>query len=345
MTNFYIKSADKYDPYFLKSSIASNPTLLKETNNMRKMTRKVKKSALSGLLLIGLLSSVQAQEVVNLWDSAIPGSKTTTEYSEEQIMEGNQLVGVNRVIEPQITVFKAEKPSGAAVIICPGGGYGHLAIDKEGFKVAQWFNTKGITAFVLKYRLPSDLIMEDKTIGPLQDAQRAMRLVRENAQEYGIDTAKVGIMGFSAGGHLASSLSTHYNDNVYKTDGTISAKPNFSILLYPVISMQDKITHQGSRENLLGKNPSTAEVERFSNEKQITPKTPPTFLAHAADDKVVPVKNSIDYFTALNQTGVPVEMHIYEKGGHGFGLGTTPATNAWPQALVLWLNTYGLIKE
>lgn len=309
------------------------------------MTNLGIKSVLLGLFLIGILCSVQAQEVVNLWDAEIPGSKTTTEYSEEQIMEGNQLVGVNRVIEPQITVFKAEKPSGAAVIICPGGGYGHLAIDKEGFKIAQWFNTKGITAFVLKYRLPSDLIMEDKTIGPLQDAQRAIRLVRENAEEYGIDTAKVGIMGFSAGGHLASSLSTHYKDNVYETDGTISARPNFSILLYPVISMQDGITHQGSRENLLGKNPSAAEVKRFSNEKQITPKTPPTFLVHAADDEVVPVKNSIDYFTALNQNNVSVEMHIYEKGGHGFGLGTAPTNNVWPEALTLWLKTYGWIKE
>jgi acetyl esterase/lipase len=345
MTNFGIKSADKYSPYFLKLPIASNPTILKETNKMRKMTRKIKKSALSGLFFIGILCSVQAQEVVNLWDTEIPGSKTSTEYSEEQDMDGNQLVGVSRVIQPQLTVFKAAEPSGAAVIICPGGGYGYLAIDKEGVKVAQWFNTKGITAFVLKYRLPSDLIMENKTIGPLQDAQRAMRLVRENAQEYEIDTAKVGIMGFSAGGHLASTLSTHYNDKVYETDGAITAKPNFSILLYPVISMQEGITHQGSRENLLGKNPSAADVDRFSNEMQITAKTSPTFLVHAADDQAVPVKNSIDYFTALNQNNVPVEMHIYEKGGHGFGLGTAPTNNAWPESLALWLKTYGLINE
>lgn len=345
MTHFSLKSAGKDTQHLVMQTLLINPSSENETNMIRKTTKNIKKSLLFGLFLIGILFSVHAQEVVNLWDSEIPGSKTTPEYSEEKIMDGDQLVGVNRVTQPQITVFKAAEPSGSAVIICPGGGYGHLAIDKEGFKVAQWFNTKGITAFVLKYRLPSDLIMQNKTIGPLQDAQRAMRLVRENAQEYGIDTAKVGIMGFSAGGHLASSLSTHYNDTVYETDGTISAKPNFSILLYPVISMQEGITHQGSRENLLGKNPSAADVERFSNEKQITPKTPPAFLVHAADDQVVPVKNSIDYFTTLEHNDVPVEMHIYEKGGHGFGLGTAPTSNAWPEALALWLKTYGFVNE
>lgn len=345
MTNFSLKSSDKNPQYFIEPTIALSTSSVKETVMIKKTTRRIKKSTLSGLFLIGILCSVQAQEVVNLWDTEIPGSKTSAEYSEKHDMDGDKLVGASRVIQPQLTVFKAAEPSGAAVIICPGGGYGYLAIDKEGVKVAQWFNTKGITAFVLKYRLPSDLIMEDKTIGPLQDAQRAMRLVRENAQEYAIDTAKVGIMGFSAGGHLASTLSTHYNDKVYETDNAISAKPNFSILLYPVISMQEGITHQGSRENLLGKNPSAADVERFSNEKQITPKTPPTFLVHAADDQAVPVRNSIDYFTALNENNVPVEMHIYEKGGHGFGLGTAPTNNAWPESLALWLKTYGLIKE
>lgn len=345
MTQLDIKSAVLNALHFMNRSRSLNPSFNKETVIIKKTRWQIKKPVLSGLFFIGILCNVQAQEVIDLWDTEIPGSKTTTEYREERIMDGDQLVGVNRVTQPQITVFKAAEPSGAAVIICPGGGYGHLAIDKEGFKVAQWFNEKGITAFVLKYRLPSDLIMEDKTVGPLQDAQRAMRLVREIAREYGIDTAKVGIMGFSAGGHLASTLSTHYNDKVYETDGAISAKPDFSILLYPVISMQEGITHQGSRDNLLGKNPSAADVEQFSNKKQITPQTPPTFLVHAADDQAVPVKNSIDYFTALNQNAVPVEMHIYEKGGHGFGLGTEPTTNSWPEALALWLKTHGFINE
>ncbi|HEA28409.1 MAG TPA: alpha/beta hydrolase [Leeuwenhoekiella sp.] len=304
----------------------------------------LKKTIFLSILLFGIIYPVQSQrEIISLWKSDIPGGKSDATYKEEQQMEGGKLVGVNRVTQPEMTVFKPEEPNGTAVVICPGGGYGHLAIDKEGFKIAEWFNERGITAFVLKYRLPSDLIMDDKTIGPLQDAQQAIRLVRKNAKQYSIDTTKIGIMGFSAGGHLASTLSTHYNDNVYKATNALSAKPDFAILLYPVISMMAGITHQGSRENLLGTNPSAATIERFSNEKQVTGKTPVTFLVHAADDGAVPVANSIEYFMALNKNKVPAEMHVYENGGHGFGLGTQATNNSWPDALELWLTTRKLI--
>ncbi|WP_031428900.1 alpha/beta hydrolase [Flavimarina sp. Hel_I_48] len=308
-----------------------------------KTIKKDKKTAFMVLICSLLISSAHTQEKIELWEGGIPGEIKSATYTEKQEMEGEQLVGVSQVTVPEMTLFKPSKPNGTAVVICPGGGYGFLAINKEGFKIAQWFNERGITAFVLKYRLPSEEIMEDKSIGPLQDAQQAIRLVRTNAKKYGIDENKVGIMGFSAGGHLASTLSTHYNKKVYENSSESSAKPDFSILIYPVISMLDDITHKGSRENLLGKSPTMELMENYSNEKQIDSATPKTFLIHAADDGAVPVENSLTYFTALNTYKVPAEMHIYENGGHGFGLGTGATHNAWPNALNLWLQTHKLL--
>lgn len=286
-------------------------------------------------LFLALTGILQAQnETIPLWSNAIPGSKNTIDYKEAVNGVTDQ---VSKVTIPTLSVFIPEKPNGAAVVICPGGGYAFLAINKEGYKVAKWLNTLGITAFVLKYRLPSDQIMEDKTIGPLQDAQEAIRFIKRNAKKWDLDTKKVGVIGFSAGGHLASTLSTHYNDVVYKAIDTVSAKPGFSILIYPVLSMDEKITHKGSRNNLLGTAPSAALIEKYSNEKQIDSSTPPTYIVHAVDDKTVPVENSIQYFLALKNNKVPCEIHFYEKGSHGFGLGNNGTSKNWTKQCEEWL--------
>lgn len=279
---------------------------------------------------------LQAQnETIPIWSNEIPGSKIAIDYKEVQNATTDQ---VSKVTVPTLSVFIPEKPNGTSIVICPGGGYAYLAINKEGYKVAKWLNTLGITAFVLKYRLPSDQIMEDKSIGPLQDAQEAIRYIRRNAKKWDLDTKKVGIIGFSAGGHLASTLSTHYNDLVYKAIDTVSAKPSFSILIYPVLSMDDKITHKGSRNNLLGTAPSEALIEKYSNEKQIDAATPPTFIVHAIDDKSVPVENSIQYFLALKKNNVPVEIHLSQSGKHGFGLGREGTTSQnWTKQCEEWL--------
>lgn len=291
-------------------------------------------------------AAIAQQQEVKLWD-VVPGSITNDSFKEEKQYEGDQIRGYNKVSEPTLTIFTPEDgtSNGTAVVICPGGGYSHLAINKEGYKLGAWFAEQGITGFVLKNRLPSDAIMQDKTIGPLQDVQRAIRYVRENALKFGIDTTKVGIMGFSAGGHLAVTASTLYKEAVYDSKEGVSAKPDFSMLIYPVISMKKGVTHQGSRANLLGKNPDEATVTKYSGEEQVTAATPKTFLIHATDDKAVPVENSIHYYLALKDAGVPVEMHIYEDGGHGFGMGRSATANSWPAALSLWLKKHELISE
>ena len=219
-----------------------------------------------------------------------------------------------------------------------------LAIKHEGSQVAEWLNKRGITALVLKYRLPDTSIMTNKTIGPLQDAQKAIRIVRRNATEWNIDPHKIGVMGFSAGGHLASTLSTHYNEKVYNSTDTTSARPDFSILIYPVISMDKTITHMGSRINLLGRNPNPELVKLYSNELQVNKFTPPAFLVQSMDDNVVPVQNSIVYALALKKHNIPCELHLYEKGGHGYGLGRTNDTeSSWPEACEKWLKMHNLI--
>ena len=275
------------------------------------------------LLFLGHSLPIFSQnQEIPLWDK-IPGAIKAADYLEEITKtEDGEIKGVSKVSQPTLTVFLADQSlsNGTAVIICPGGGYLHLAINKEGYKIAKWFNSFGISAFVLKYRMPSNLTMKDKTIGPLQDAQEAVRMVRRNAIKWHLDPTKIGIMGFSAGGHLAATVSTLYNDKVYESKDNVSARPDFSILIYPVISMENGITHKGSQENLLGKNANTELIAKYSNEKQVDANTPKTFLVHATDDKAVPVENSINYYLALKNQKVPVEMHIYENGGHGFGI-------------------------
>jgi acetyl esterase/lipase len=289
------------------------------------------------------MNSIQAQnQVIPLWKT-IPQEIKASDYQEKEIIKDGKVQSTSLVSIPTLSIFlpKEIKQNQAAVIILPGGGYTHLAIDKEGTKVAEWLNTLGIAAFVLKYRLPSDLIMTNKVVGPLQDAQEAVRIVRLNAAIWNIDPNKIGIMGFSAGGHLAATLSTHYDDRVYETTSKISARPDFSLLIYPVISMQNDITHKGSQTNLLGENPSQQDIDSFSNEKKVTAQTPPTFLVHATDDGTVLAENSVNYYLALKKNGVTAELHLYEKGGHGFGLGVKDTSKFWTKACEEWLKSNG----
>lgn len=281
-------------------------------------------------------------EVIPLWPAKIPGSIQVQDYEEIETYKDEKLQNIRQITTPILSVFLPEKenPNGTAVIVFPGGGYSYLSMDKEGFKVARWLNTLGITAVVLKYRLPSDEIMEDKTIGSLQDAQEAVRAVRRNAHKWKVDLNKIGIIGFSAGGHLAATLSTRYLDNLYNAHNTISARPDFSMLIYPVISMKEGITHQGSRVNLLGKTPCDLMINKFSLEVQVNNLTPPTFMAHASDDTSVPVENSIMYYQALVKHKVPAELHLYEKGGHGFGLGVAETSQHWTKQAENWLRSH-----
>ncbi len=313
---------------------------------MKKYNSKLQ--ALIFVLSFGFTSLIYSQNTeIPLWET-VPGSIPSAEYKEVIINDTEGVIkGIDKVSQPTLTVFLAdqEKSNGTSVIICPGGGYGHLAINKEGYKVAKWFNSLGISAFVLKYRLPSDLIMTDKSIGPLQDAQEAVRMIRHNADKWHLDATKIGIMGFSAGGHLATTLSTHYNDKVYDSKDNVSARPDFAILVYPVISMEDAITHKGSKENLLGTNASKEMTAKYSNEKQVDSNTPKAFLVHATDDKTVPVANTINYYLALKEHNVLGEIHVYEKGGHGFGLGTEGTNATWPKACEKWLAVNGFIQK
>ena len=275
--------------------------------------------------------SANAQEIINLYPGAIPNSK------ESGIKEKENNGMFSGVTKPTLEIFMPEKnkSTGAAVVICPGGGYAVVVYQAEGVRTAKEFAKNGVAAFVLKYRLPNDSTMIDKTIGPLQDAQQAIKVVRENAAKWGVDINKVGIMGFSAGGHLASTEATHYKKAMIENNDSTNLRPDFQILVYPVISMQDSLTHLDSRKNLLGENPSKEVIDEFSNELQVDENTPPAYITQAADDKVVDVDNSIDYFEALRHHNVPVEMHIYPKGNHGFVL--FRSTEEWMMPLFKWM--------
>ncbi|SJN50085.1 alpha/beta hydrolase [Sphingobacterium sp. JB170] len=231
-------------------------------------------------------------------------------------------------------LYLYEKPGNdKAVLVIPGGGYAHVAIDHEGHAVAKEFNKHGYNAYVLYYRLPKDGTMVDRKIGPLQDAERAMQLIREK-HPY----KEVGVIGFSAGGHLAATLSNHYDDVEIKNESKTSLRPDFSALIYPVISMDDAITHQGSKTNLLGQQP-TQDVELYySLEKQVNKQTPVTFLVHAEDDKAVPIENSLRYKAALEENGISNQFEIYETGGHGFGLINKTDPKSWSDSLFKWLD-------
>jgi acetyl esterase/lipase len=281
---------------------------------------------------------------LNVWNNKIPGSKECEAYQEKNITIANGGIRISNVKKPQIIGYLPEKnkSTGTAIIIMPGGSYRRLAIDHEGTKVAQWLSENGIAGIVLKYRLPDDSIMEDKSSGPLMDIQEALRIVRRNATRWGIDPNKIGVIGFSAGGHLAGSASTLFNYKTYEASDTTSCRPNFSVLIYGALSFQEPIAHKGSRSRLLGDSATNEQIERFSAERNVTANTPPAFLVHAIDDKTVPVNNSILYMQALKEHNIPVELHLYQSGGHGFGMGRKEGTeSAWPDACLRWLKSRG----
>jgi acetyl esterase/lipase len=289
------------------------------------------------VLLATLLMStaVFAQiKPIPLYPNGIPNSKPTP----VAYVEKNDKEWITGVSVPTITPYLPAHgySSGTAVIIFPGGGYAGLSMDNEGASVAKALNKIGVAAFVVKYRLPSDDIMVDKTIGPLQDAQQAIIMIRSKAASYSIKPDQIGIMGFSAGGHLASTLGTHFDKVLVPNPDNVSARPDFMLLLYPVITMGSR-THAGSRESLLGKNPSQSIVDEYSNEKQVDAQTPPTFLAQAADDTVVPIQNSLMFFNALLTFKVKAEMHIFQAGGHGFGLDNSSTKDKWIDWAKNWL--------
>ena len=292
----------------------------------------VKIFAFELLLLAVFCNAATAQEELPLYTREIPNAIKVK--NEETKNSAGFLINVS---QPTLKIYlpSADKANGTAVIICPGGGYSGLNMGMEGYDVAEKFNKIGVAAFVLKYRLPNDKYMVDKSAGPLQDAQQALLYVRKNARQLHIDPAKIGIMGFSAGGHLAATAGTHFKVVQVENTENISLRPDFMILVYPVISFTDSLTHNGSRESLIGTNPNAESVVRFSNELQVTADTPPTYLIHAGDDGLVTVKNSIAFYTALQSYKVSAALHIFPVGQHGFPY--EPAHSGWFNYCSEWL--------
>ena len=295
------------------------------------------------IFFIFLVKFSNAQQVIPLYSGKIPNSKIS--INEEQITANALVDTVTRNVSiPTLTIFLPLKnlSKGSAVIICPGGGYGGLLTKREGTDVARTFAKLGVAAFVLKYRLPDDRIMEDKSIGPLQDALQALKMVHQNALKWNIDTSKIGIMGFSAGGHLASSAGTHFDAQIIENSENIHLRPIFMVLVNPVISFSNEIGHIGSRNNLLGKTPSAEKIQFFSNELHVNQSSPQTFLVHTADDTVVSPENSFRFYHALRKNKVNAELHIYSEGEHGFL--KKPVFEEWFGRAVNWMKDRSFIE-
>ncbi len=300
------------------------------------------KKLFSVVAFLALSLSVNAQQFnMPLWGDTMPNHTQTDEV--EVVDDSQDIIKLRNVQTPSMDIFLPSERirTGQAVLICPGGGYAMLAYDSEGTDIAKWFNSKGVVAIVLKHRLPTSLSNTVSYKSPILDAQRAIRLIRQNAQAWGVDPAKVGVMGFSAGGHLASTLSTHYDtqyaeavDDVDK----LSARPDFSILIYPVVTFKDDYTDNGTRTRLTRSQVTPELIEEFSNELHVDAATPPAFLIHSSNDKVVPVQNSLQYYQKLIENGVEAEMHIYPEGGHGYALATgNRYLSTWVDRLADWL--------
>lgn len=309
------------------------------------------KRALIILSFFCFAQAAMSQTTIPLYPDSIPNSKPVPDTESSAVGATDGKLRISNVTRPTLTIYPApkEKANGTAIVICPGGGYSILAASHEGSDVARQFNEMGITAFVLKYRLPNDSTMLNKEIGPLQDAQQALLVVRRRAAEWGIKKDKVGIIGFSAGGHLASTTGTHFQHNyltgeTYKQPAKSPVRPDFMILLYPVISFTDSLAHKGSRTKLLGENASAEKITQYSNELQVTKATPPTFLVHAKDDKTVVVQNSERFYEALQKHKVPAEIYLYEKGGHGFGMYNKTSEVKWMDLVEQWMSNHKWIK-
>lgn len=296
----------------------------------------------------GAMAQVSASdEVVRLWPGRAPGYRGTkiarkvNNQSEDPAHNDRWVTGID---EPVLVVRRPARPNGSAVLLVPGGGYGFLAYDNEGTEQAAWLNARGVTAFILLYRLPGEA-WDQRGLVPLQDAQRAMRVIRSGAATFGVDPARVAVLGFSAGGHLAGSLATRHGESVYPAVDAadrLSARPDLAALIYPVVNLDAAFTHAGSRDNLLGPNASAQALRHGSVEQRVTAETPPLFLVHAADDGLVPVANSLVLYDAALKAGRKAEMHLFDEGGHGFGarLPKESPASAWP----LLFHAYGVRK-
>jgi acetyl esterase/lipase len=290
--------------------------------------------------LILNLSGMAQDFKLKVWPNGAPDSNGITQA--EELFEGKR---VRNVSEAEIYVYlpKIGINTGAAVVICPGGGYGMEAMDHEGYDMAEWLVKQGVAGIVLKYRLPNG---HDQI--PLEDAQRTMRLVRQKAGEWGINPAKIGIAGSSAGGHLASTAGTKFDLGKPESNDPIdkySCRPDFMLLLYPVITFDEQFGHMGSRTNLIGPGNKWELVEKYSNELHVTAQTPPTFLVLADDDGAVPPRNSIEFYMALKKYNIPAEMHIFRDGGHGFGMNkTNKPVDQWPNLFASWMKAQGITK-
>ncbi len=313
-----------------------------QNNNPKSIFHKGNRDAMMIVLMLILMASRGYSQPIEI----------KLKYSQDPIpneINGPEVVNngiISNISEAKIYVYlpPAATNTGAAVLICPGGGYSVECSDYEGSWFAEWLNKQGIAGIVLKYRLPNK-----KPMIPLVDAITAMETVRLNATKWNINPNKIGIAGFSAGGHLASTLATHFRTE--RTDAEnpldrVSSRPDFQVLLYPVISMHDELTHKGSRDNLLGENPESILVDFFSNEGQVSQSTPPAFITLANDDVTVSPQNSIAYYTALENYKIPAELHIFNNGGHGFGMQKTPLpVSQWPQLLIEWLKAIQIIPN
>jgi len=288
--------------------------------------------------------STDPTEIVPLWPGVPPGGEGVhltadiVERSTDTDIYNDRYV--DHIGRPLLTVFRPDKPDGSALLVAPGGGYVRIVIDKEGIETARRFNASGVTVFVLRYRLPAEGWADGRDV-PLQDAQRAMRLIRAGASRYGIETNRVGVLGFSAGGHVAASLATRFGESVYAAvddADKLDARPDFAGLMYPVITMGEG-AHEGSKEKLLGPDPTPEMIAAYSCEKRVTKQTPPTWICLAADDDVVPpMANGMAMFGALQAQKIPSELHVFQKGGHGFGIGGARGKPAhvWPDLLLHW---------
>ncbi len=308
-------------------------------------------ASLAAVPAASAVAAVRPVESIPLWPGEAPGltnaalAEVVTERSTTPGLTDRAVTGIRR---PRLDVFRPAKPNGAAMLVIPGGGYARVVLDKEGYELAPWLAERGITAFVLFYRLPAEG-WRDPANTPLADAQRAMRLIRSRAKESGIDAARVGAMGFSAGGHLCADLAVRHGRKVYAPVDAVDrldARPALAAPIYPVVSMDDSIAHGGSRTNLIGADATDSFIAEHSPDQQVTKDTPPCFLAHAQDDATVPVANSIALHSALRAAGVPVEMHLFEKGGHGFGWGRRTAglpAHLWPELWLAWAKGRGFV--
>jgi len=286
-----------------------------------------------------------SQIVLPLYTDSIPNSKPGVNEEKTEYKDGLTLIW--KVARPEITVFlpPKSKANSTAVIICPGGGYQYITANMEGTDIAEQFVKMGVAAIVLKYRIPNDAWMVHKEIGPLQDAQQAIKMVREQAAKWNINSNRIGIMGFSAGGHLASTAGTHFNKVLIPNTTKTSVRPDFMILIYPVISFLPGICHVGSKEQLVGKNAGIELVNEYSNELQVTEQTPPTFLVHASDDDAVISMNSIAFYDSLVSKKIPAEIHIYQSGGHGFGMFIKNSQERWMDRCESWLKFNGWLQS